>query len=310
MKQHADPAPHDLRGDSPFASSLNNLWRKKSVEGERASNDDTPFTAETKTSAKENTKRKINWLLELIEDSSLSASALRVGTLLVLFYSNAKQGGWAWPAVLTIADKLEISERTVQRALRELVEGGHLEAQERYRETTRYRIPLQSRVNPSPKTEKFDRNDPSDMSPQPRQNCHEIDDTFDTQTPIEKPFKEPIEGITRGLDENRKSESSQSSSSTEKQKAIEGCQNRVRAIFKKYRGTIPQHLGHVEVLLSDGIPEETICSAILSKMPKCKNKPMKYFHAAIHELHQANLEYAVRMKKSAGSEHVQSDDKF
>lgn len=67
---------------------------------------------------------------------SIYAAELPHRAVAVYIYlkSRANKEGVCWPGVRTIAAELNLSRTTVQRALRDLKEGGWISAEPRYRE--------------------------------------------------------------------------------------------------------------------------------------------------------------------------------
>src|SRR5262249_52097663 len=77
---------------------------------------------------------------QLVADTRLSPAATRIFHF-ILWHANRKTCGWAL-LVATIATKLGISERHVQRCLAELEKYGYLSREFRYKQSTIYTIPL------------------------------------------------------------------------------------------------------------------------------------------------------------------------
>jgi hypothetical protein len=74
-------------------------------------------------------------------DDGLPKLAIRVANVMVCKYMYADNGGEAWPAIRRLAGDLGVtSERAVREALYALLERGHLTADRKPGETTRYRI--------------------------------------------------------------------------------------------------------------------------------------------------------------------------
>jgi hypothetical protein len=84
---------------------------------------------------------KLNLVLGVGLDAELPKLALRVASVLVGQYMCADKGGEAWMAVKTLCGDLGItSESKVRDALYALLDRGHLVADRKAGETTRYRI--------------------------------------------------------------------------------------------------------------------------------------------------------------------------
>ena len=71
-----------------------------------------------------------------IDDAELNVYQFRI---LGHLHRRAGADGLAWPSIRTIAEVCKIGERVVRRSLRELVNLGHVEAEERPGQTTLYR---------------------------------------------------------------------------------------------------------------------------------------------------------------------------
>ncbi len=84
---------------------------------------------------------KLNLVFGAALDPKLPKLAFRIVGLFVGRHMKADRGGDAWPAVKTLCGELGVSsERAVREALYALLERGHLVAERKAGETTRYRI--------------------------------------------------------------------------------------------------------------------------------------------------------------------------
>ncbi|PPD09754.1 MAG: hypothetical protein CTY36_02715 [Methylocystis sp.] len=84
---------------------------------------------------------KLNLVLGVGLDAELPKLALRIVSLFVGRHMHAERGGDAWPAVRTLCEELGVSSGSMVRdALYTLLERGHLVADRKAGETTRYRI--------------------------------------------------------------------------------------------------------------------------------------------------------------------------
>lgn len=83
-------------------------------------------------------RRRHTWIMQLVKDSRLTPTALRVGILLAQEYMNRKKGGLAWPAVPTLCADLGAGERNVRDAIQQLVALGHLFRENREGKTPFY----------------------------------------------------------------------------------------------------------------------------------------------------------------------------
>jgi hypothetical protein len=84
---------------------------------------------------------KLNLVLGVGLDAELPKLALRVVSLFVGRHMHAERGGEAWPAVKTLCEELGVSSGSMVRdALYTLLERGHLVADRKPGETTRYRV--------------------------------------------------------------------------------------------------------------------------------------------------------------------------
>ena len=81
-----------------------------------------------------------------IDDAELNVYQFRI---LGHLHRRAGADGLAWPSISTIAEVCKIGERVVRRSLRELVQLGHVEAEERPGQTTLYR-PAACKPKPAP----------------------------------------------------------------------------------------------------------------------------------------------------------------
>ena len=65
------------------------------------------------------------WQFQLLADTALPISCLRVGVALC-WYMNRRKRGLAWPSMATLAVRTRLSARTVMRAIKWLEDGKHL----------------------------------------------------------------------------------------------------------------------------------------------------------------------------------------
>lgn len=92
------------------------------------------------------TRTKLLWIEQVMFDSTLNGSALRVACRLGTHYIN-REKLYAWCKVETLAQDLGISKRCVQQALRALQEAGHLDIETGGgRTSSRYRWCLQEKA--------------------------------------------------------------------------------------------------------------------------------------------------------------------
>lgn len=65
-------------------------------------------------------KKRDSWLRAVVEDHDLSHSTVRVAVHIAMRMNGARQSG-AWPAITTIAESCGVGERSVIRAIDELL---------------------------------------------------------------------------------------------------------------------------------------------------------------------------------------------
>lgn len=115
--------------------------------------------------------------------------------VLIAMADNANDQGICWPSVATIAHKVRVNERTVQRAIRELAEGGHLTIQPGGgRRSNTYRIfyPAELRGgNLSPVTQLCHPSGDKGAAPAVTQLRHPSGDTAMSPEPLVEPSLEP-----------------------------------------------------------------------------------------------------------------------
>lgn len=71
------------------------------------------------------TARKLSWLEQIAKDAGLPPSATRVGVLLSSYLNRETDD--AWPSIDRICAELGMSDRGVQKAIKSLIERGHIE---------------------------------------------------------------------------------------------------------------------------------------------------------------------------------------
>jgi hypothetical protein len=153
-------------------------------------------------SPKDFTTTKLEWLEQLAMDDELPGAAYRIGMLFATIFMN-REKGYAWPSMTTLANRLNMSERGVQKAIRVMVEKGHLEIEagggrataNRYQWILKPRTAVQG-IDEKPRTavqglEGEETPNGSSENPElsfvkPRTPVH--------PTPFEEPFDEPFEG--------------------------------------------------------------------------------------------------------------------
>ncbi len=104
------PQPPNDRADAPRAAPRRQ--RKQSP-------------ADAVAAPRKECPREILWLNQLLGDGELPAGCFRLGYVIAQLWS--RHTGYANPAQTTIAEVLQLSERTVRRLIGPLVERGHLE---------------------------------------------------------------------------------------------------------------------------------------------------------------------------------------
>jgi hypothetical protein len=80
------------------------------------------------------TKDRLAWLEQVAEDPKLPAAAKSIAIKLCTKYLSRRYGA-AWPGVESLALDIRTTARTVQLAMRALVECGHLSETARRRQT-------------------------------------------------------------------------------------------------------------------------------------------------------------------------------
>ena len=90
-------------------------------------------------SSKEITKKKLQFAENAREDGTLSLGAKVVFTQLLLKHHNNEKGRCN-PSEPTLARDLKISERNIQRFIKELKERGWLSVQRRHNKSNQYRF--------------------------------------------------------------------------------------------------------------------------------------------------------------------------
>jgi hypothetical protein len=89
------------------------------------------------------TRRKLSWLEAVACDRRTRGLPLAVAVVIAVRYLNSESEN-AWPAVATLAKAVDTDRRSVQRALRGLIDRGWLSCARRDRRTNVYRITLRS----------------------------------------------------------------------------------------------------------------------------------------------------------------------
>lgn len=77
------------------------------------------------------TRRKFEWLRSMVRDPNVSATAYRLACLLMWEYRNEAKGGECYPGLTTLAEDLNVNEKTIRRAIAELVDEGYLRVERR-----------------------------------------------------------------------------------------------------------------------------------------------------------------------------------
>jgi len=65
--------------------------------------------------------QKYQWLRSIMRDTEVSPFAFRLACLLVWEYRNESKGGECYPSLATLAADFGVNEKTVRRAIDELV---------------------------------------------------------------------------------------------------------------------------------------------------------------------------------------------
>lgn len=148
-------------------------------------------------SAAEFTRDKFDWLDGVASDAKLPGTSSRLAITL-LRYMNRKTGD-AWPSIPRLAADLAVSENTVRKSLKALVDGGHLKIEagggnrsNRYKMTAHPCNKLKG--SPLHKTEGVKNSTPAVSEHRPLQfrdvdPCRKLN-----PNPIKEPKEEPIEG--------------------------------------------------------------------------------------------------------------------
>ncbi|MER9461961.1 helix-turn-helix domain-containing protein [Mesorhizobium sp. M0387] len=67
-------------------------------------------------------RKKFALIIRMMNCRAISPIAYRLGCLLLLKYRNEKKGGLCYPAIETLAADLEVNEKTIRRAIKEIVD--------------------------------------------------------------------------------------------------------------------------------------------------------------------------------------------
>ncbi|NGM46911.1 hypothetical protein G5B31_15345 [Rhodobacter sp. SGA-6-6] len=136
--------------------------------------------------AKDFTRRQIAWTRQVRQDRRISDKAVRIADALAFDYMNAETGD-AWPAMATLCEAVDASERAVRRALDQMVEGGHLSIKSGggRRQSNRYRWIIRDK-NPGKYAGVSDAETPAYAEefsgPKPRQKRQRNSGTFGMKT--------------------------------------------------------------------------------------------------------------------------------
>lgn len=146
-------------------------------------------------------RNKFLWLDQVAADGALPPTVARLAIVLCRYFS--RENGGAWPSIDRLAHDLDITERSVQRMVKLLVERGHLEVDigGGRNKTNQYRHIVKTPTGLSP----FDDGNPDAnvtlSDGKPRQDCHPLTEervTIGVNKPRQdchpNPLKEPFEG--------------------------------------------------------------------------------------------------------------------
>jgi GntR family transcriptional regulator len=88
------------------------------------------------------TRQKFNWLRTILHDTDISATAYRLACLLMWEYRNEAKGGECYPGLDTLARDMGVNEKTIRRAISELVSAGYLRVERRGKQSSNLYWPV------------------------------------------------------------------------------------------------------------------------------------------------------------------------